>query len=75
MRHRCHLPEHRYSAKDAALYATPGDELDFAGKIAFLIDNPELRQKMGEYGRIRIEKELAWSYQARNLLKAYASIK
>ena len=68
------LPEHRFSARDAALYAVPGDELDFAKKVAELIDSPQKRREMGEYGQRRIEIELAWSYQAKNLLRAYASM-
>lgn len=68
------LPEHRVSAQDAALFAHPDDDLDFAQKIVTLMDNPEQRKKMGEAGRRRIEKELAWSYQVKYLLEAYEKL-
>jgi len=32
--------------RDAALYAFPNDELDFARKIVVLMDDPDLRVKM-----------------------------
>lgn len=68
------LPEHRVTAQDAAVYARPNDELDFAQQIASLMDDPERRKKMGEKGRERIEKELAWSHQEKFLLEAYEAL-
>lgn len=65
------LPEHRFSAQGAAVYATPNDERDFAEKIAALMDDPAERQRMGRVGRNRIETELAWSYQKQHLIEAY----
>lgn len=65
------LPEHRFSAQGAAVYATPNDERDYAQKIAILMDDPVERQRMGQVGRNRIEKELAWSYQKLHLLDVY----
>ena len=38
------LPEHRFTAQGAAVYARPNDELDYARQIALLIDNPERRR-------------------------------
>lgn len=68
------LPEHRITAQDAAVYARANDELDFAMKIAVLMDEPELRQKMGRIGRERIDAELAWSYQEKHLLDLYKTL-
>ena len=68
------LPEHRFSAQDAAVYARANDELDFARQIASLMDDPERRKQMGEKGRQRIERELAWEYQEKFLLKAYEAL-
>jgi len=68
------LPEHRVTAQDAALYARPNDELDFARQIAALMDDPERRAEMGRLGRARIENELAWSYQEIHLLEAYRAL-
>ena len=41
------LPEHRFSAQQAALYVRPNDELEFARALAELMDDPERRQAMG----------------------------
>jgi len=68
------LPEHRVTAQDAAVYARPNDELDFAQQIASLMDDPERRKKMGEKGRERVEKELAWPYQEKHLVEAYKAL-
>jgi glycosyltransferase involved in cell wall biosynthesis len=68
------LPEHRVTAQDAAVYARPNDELDFARQIAALMDDPERRRAMGAKGRKRIEEELAWPHQIGFLLEAYESL-
>ncbi len=68
------LPEHRVTAKDAAIFAKPNDELDFARQIVTLMDNNERREKMGRIGRKRIETELAWGYQKEFLLKVYKQV-
>ncbi|NIR25620.1 MAG: glycosyltransferase family 4 protein [Gammaproteobacteria bacterium] len=68
------LPEHRFTAQDAALYARPNDEFNFARQITRLMDNPGQRQKMGQIGRERIETELAWIHQEQHLLKAYEAL-
>ena len=65
------LPETRFSAQDAALYATPNLVEDFADKIEILLDNDELRCKMGALGRRRIEEVLSWEHSKKNLLLAY----
>jgi glycosyltransferase involved in cell wall biosynthesis len=68
------LPEHRVTAQDAALYARPNDELDFARHIVTLMDDPQRRDKMGRAGRERVEKELAWPHQAMRLIHAYETL-
>ncbi len=68
------LPEHRFTAQEAGIYAEPNDELDMARKIAYLMDNPEQREKMGQAGRKRIETELSWAYQIDHLLGAYEAL-
>lgn len=68
------LTEHRYSAQDAAVYVEPNDELKFAQAISALIHDPERREKMGQFGRQRLEKELAWRYSAVNLLNVYQQL-
>lgn len=68
------LPEHRVTAQDAAVYACPNDELDYARQIAALMDDPKRREKMGREGRERVVKELAWPHQAKHLLQAYEAL-
>jgi len=64
--------EGRFSAQEASLYAgKDGGVTDFASKILWLLDRPEERKRMGEFGRTRIEEELAWEYSVPNLLAAY----
>jgi hypothetical protein len=66
------LREGRFSAQDAAVYAdTQNRVADFAGKIIWLLDNPNERKRMGEAGRRRVEDELAWEYSIQHLLAAY----
>jgi glycosyltransferase involved in cell wall biosynthesis len=66
------LREGKFSAQDAAVYAdTQNQVADFAAKILWLLDHPAERKRMGEFGRGRVEKELAWEYSVQNLLAAY----
>lgn len=65
------LTEGRFSARDASLYAAKNDEIDFARKIVELIDDPDRRRVMGEHGKLRVETELEWKYEAPKLLAAY----
>jgi glycosyltransferase involved in cell wall biosynthesis len=66
------LKEGRFSAKEASLYAAKeGGASDFAEKILWLLDNPDERKRMGDFGRRRVERELAWEYSVENLLAAY----
>ena len=68
------LKEGRYSAQDASLYAKNNDIESFADKILELVDNPELRQKMGEFGRKRVVEELSWDHEKDKLLEAYSEL-
>ncbi len=65
------LTEHRETARDAALYVPPNNELEFARAIAALMDNPARRAAMGAYGRRRVETELDWRYSVPHLIEAY----
>lgn len=65
------LTEGRFSAQEASLYAKKNDEKDMAEKILELLASPELRKKMGEFGRNRVLNELEWQYEAPKLLEAY----
>ena len=64
--------EGKFSARGASLYASKqGGVTDFAQKIIWLLERPDERKRMGEFGRRRIEEELAWNYSVPNLLAAY----
>lgn len=65
------LMETRFTAHNAALYATPNDVEDFADKIEMLLDNAELRRHLGTAGRRRIEEKLSWEHMREHLLLAY----
>lgn len=68
------LEEVRNSAGDAALYAQPNDENDFAAKINFLLDAPEARASMGEIGRKRVLNSLTWEHSEQALYAAYDKV-
>lgn len=68
------LPEHRVTAQDAAVYAAANDERDLAARIIWLAEHPEERSRMGQFGRQRVETELAWSHQTPHLLQAYQAV-
>jgi len=69
------LKEDRFGAQEAFLYSDDRNRVpDFADKLLWLLDDPEERQRMGEFGRRRVEKELAWEYSVGNLLAAYERV-
>jgi glycosyltransferase involved in cell wall biosynthesis len=68
------LLETRYSAQDAALYATPNIITDFADKIEYLLEHEEIRKQLGTYGRRRIVEELSWQQTSKHLLQAYQTL-
>jgi len=65
------LTETRFTAQEAALYAKPNLVGDFADKIEVLLADEELRFKMGQLGRQRVEEELSWEHTSQNLIAAY----
>jgi len=68
------LKETRFSAGDAAVYVRPNKEAEFAEAITQLMAQPELRKKMGTFGRRRVEHELQWNTVGKNLLTAYETL-
>jgi glycosyltransferase involved in cell wall biosynthesis len=68
------LPENRFTAGEAALYAAPNDEVDFARQIVRLIENEQLRAQLGVIGRKRMEEMFAWTYQKQRLLDLYTNL-
>ena len=66
------LKEGRFTAMDASLYADNQNCVaDFATKILWLLENPDERRRMGEFGRKRVEEALDWQHSVKNLLAAY----
>ena len=65
------LPEGRKTAGGAALYAGRNDPLEFAEKIAQLLDSKPLRDQLGMVGRKRVAEKLNWGLERQALLKAY----
>ncbi len=66
------LKEGRFTAGAASLYADSQNQVaDFAAKILWLLDHAEERQRMGEFGRERVQRQLAWQYSETGLLAAY----
>ena len=68
------LTEGRFSAGEASLYAKKNDEIDLADKIVELLDDPDKRNQMGEFGRNRVVNELEWDYEVPKLLAAYEAL-
>jgi glycosyltransferase involved in cell wall biosynthesis len=65
------LRETRVSAGDAGVYVTPNEVHDYAEAIVALMDDEPRRARLGKLGRVRVEQELAWSYQRRAYLGVY----
>ena len=65
------LKEGRASAGEASLYADANDPLDFALKLAWLMDHPDEGREMGRLGRKRVVERLSWDHSVPQLLAAY----
>ena len=58
----------------SGLLVEPGDEEELSEAIKNLIENPELRRKMGKTGRQRVLEKFLWEKVAAALLNEYRSI-
>lgn len=66
--------ENKITAQDSALYAENND-VDFLAEMAIkLLDDPELRAKLGRRGRERIKNQLSWDHQQQNLVGLYREL-
>ncbi len=68
------LTEGRYSAQEASLYAEQNNAKDMADKIIYLLEHPDVRKKMGEYGHNRVVNELSWEHTSKALLEGYEKL-
>lgn len=68
------LTEGRVTAQKASLYASANDDKDLAQKIVMLLDNEQLRNEMGAFGRKRVKDELSWDHEYPKLLLAYQKL-
>jgi glycosyltransferase involved in cell wall biosynthesis len=68
------LPEHRVTAEDSALYAEPNQPEELARQIAYLMQHPAERGRLGSMGRRRVEQTLALSHQKKRLLELFAHL-
>jgi glycosyltransferase involved in cell wall biosynthesis len=65
------IREGRVSAGDAAEYVTTNSAVEFAEKLAALLDDPERCRAMGEIGRARLRGNLSWEHSTAQLSLAY----
>jgi glycosyltransferase involved in cell wall biosynthesis len=65
------LREGRVSAGDSSLYAANNDVSALAEAMTRLLDDPDLRARMGDIGQQRLRDSLSWEMQVPNLLAAY----
>jgi glycosyltransferase involved in cell wall biosynthesis len=69
------LKEGRFTAQEASLYSNAQEPVtEFAKNILWLLDHPEERKRMGEFGAKRVEEKLDWKYSVANLLLAYQHV-
>jgi glycosyltransferase involved in cell wall biosynthesis len=68
------LAETRALAAEAARYVTPGDAEQMAREVAWLLDAPDERRRIGRIGRERIESEHAWDCQQGQYLRVYEQL-
>jgi glycosyltransferase involved in cell wall biosynthesis len=68
------LTESRRSAESAAVYVEHDDPELLAQAINDLLEDPNRRSQIGEYGFERVRNDLAWSHSADNLVEAYSRL-
>lgn len=69
------VTEGRVSAAEASLYAKANDTADFADKIELLLNDPEMRARMGAFGKARVSNDLHWGTSIPPLLAAYNRVR
>jgi glycosyltransferase involved in cell wall biosynthesis len=65
------LRETHVSVGEAGVYVEPNDVREYAKAIVELIDDGPERARLGQLGRARVERELAWCHQEAAYLGVY----
>lgn len=65
------LTESRFSAGEAAIYATEHSAESFGDAVVALVDDPERCEKMARLGNERISGPLSWEQSERQLIACY----
>ena len=68
------LKEGKISAQTASLYAENTSPVNFADKLMWLLDKPEIRKEMGDFGYKRVINELSWEYESKKLINFYKRV-
>ena len=68
------LKEGRASAQEASDYVSENSGKALGDAIIALLDDPERRARMGQYGKNRFISELNWGKSVENLKAAYQKI-
>jgi glycosyltransferase involved in cell wall biosynthesis len=68
------LKEGKLSAGEASLYANNTSTENFAEKIMELLDRPDERKRMGDFGYNRVVNELSWNHESKKLVNFYNNI-
>lgn len=69
------LTETRRTAQQAAVYARPNDERDFADQLFALLHDAPRRRRLGHIARERVKTQLAWDHSIPHLLQAYQTVR
>ena len=68
------LPEVVGRDGDTGLLVPPNDPGALAGAIARLLDDPDLRARLGEAGRRRVLNRFTWKVTAEGTAECYAAL-
>jgi glycosyltransferase involved in cell wall biosynthesis len=68
------LTESRHTAQEAAVYVNDNDSALFGDTILELIENPQRRARMGEFGIRRVSDSLAWCHSKQHLWEDRKSV-
>ncbi len=68
------LPEVVGADGETALLVPPGDAEALAAKIAWALDHPGIRRKVGTAGRERVIDQWSWRHTAERTVEQYRAL-